>query len=115
MMLFSGEFVMQKYLFEVDYSQAGSAGLIEAGGTNRKDTVGNAIKALGGTMEAFYFTFGIRDAVVIADLPDHAAAVALSLAVSATGSVSYKTTVLLTPEEVDEASKKSVSYSPPGS
>jgi len=38
---------------------------------------------------------------------------ALWLAVSATGSVSYKTTVLITPEEVDEAAKKSVCYVPP--
>jgi uncharacterized protein with GYD domain len=51
---------------------------------------------------------------VIIDLPDNASAAAGSLAVSASGAIQLKTTVLLTPEEMDSAAKKSVSYSPPG-
>ena len=65
-------------------------------------------------MEAFYFTFGSRDAVVIAELPDNVSAVALSLAVSAAGAVAYKTTPLITAAEVDQAAKKRVGYKPPG-
>jgi hypothetical protein len=41
-------------------------------------------------------------------------AAAVSLAVSASGAVQTKTTILLTPEEMDQATKKSVSYRPPG-
>ena len=39
---------------------------------------------------------------------------AVSLVVNASGAVGAKTTVLLTPEEVDEAAQKAVSYNPPG-
>jgi hypothetical protein len=47
-------------------------------------------------------------------LPDHRAAAAAGLAVNAEGRVQLKTTVLLTPEEVDEAAKTAVDYRPPG-
>jgi uncharacterized protein with GYD domain len=69
---------------------------------------------MGATLEAFYFAFGGDDVFVIADLPDHASAAAVSLAVGATGAANIKTVVLLTPEEVDEATKKDVGYRPPG-
>jgi uncharacterized protein with GYD domain len=105
---------MAKFLIEVDYTAAGTKGILEAGGSRRKAVVEKMIKKLGGKVEAFYFTFGIRDAIVIVDIPDNVTAAAISIAVSATGSVAYKTTVLLTPQEIDEAAKKSVAYTPPG-
>ena len=52
---------------------------------------------------------------VTADLPDLEAAAAIALSVNASGGVSAKTIVLLTPEEVDAAAKRSVGYRPPGS
>jgi hypothetical protein len=42
-------------------------------------------------------------------------AAAVALAVNAAGAVAIKTVVLLTPEEVDAAAERSVSYRPPGS
>ena len=54
---------------------------------------------------------------MVADLPSNAAAAALSLAVSASGAVNARVTVLLTPEEIDTAAatvRDSVSYNPPG-
>jgi uncharacterized protein with GYD domain len=71
-------------------------------------------KALGGKVEAFYYALGDDDVYVIADLPDNTTAAAISLAVNAIGAVQLKTVPLLTPEEVDEAAKKSVAYRPPG-
>jgi hypothetical protein len=50
----------------------------------------------------------------VADLPDNESAAALAIAVGASGAVGIRTTVLLTPEEVDAAARKSVSYTPPG-
>ncbi len=105
---------MPKYLLEVDYSAAGNAGLAQAGGTARQRTVENMVKGLGGTVETFYFTFGLRDAIAIVELPDNTTAAAVSITCSATGSVAYKTTVLLTPAELDAASEKAVDYTPPG-
>ena len=71
-------------------------------------------KSLGGTMEAFYYAFGDDDLFVIFDLPDNVSATTASLVVNATGAVNAKITVLITPEEIDEATKKSVDYLPPG-
>ena len=69
----------------------------------------------GGTLEAFYFAFGGVDAYVIVDLPDNASAAAMALAVGQSGMSSTKTVVLLTPEEMDAAAKKTIAYRPPGS
>ncbi len=49
-----------------------------------------------------------------ADLPDNEAAAATALAVNASGGVAIKTVVLLTPEEVDAAAERAVSYRAPG-
>lgn len=54
------------------------------------------------------------DALVIAEAPDNVTAAALALITSASEMVSTSTTVLLTPEEMDAASKKTVSYRPLG-
>ena len=105
---------MPKYLFEADYTAEGTKGLLKDGGSKRRAAIEKSIKSLGGKVEAFYFTFGIRDAIVIAELPDNVSAVAISLAVSASGSVAYKTTPLITAAEVDVAAKKRVGYKPPG-
>ena len=65
-------------------------------------------------MEAFYYAFGETDAYAIAEVPDNASMAALALTISASGAVTVKTTVLMTPEEVDAAAKKTPSYRPPG-
>jgi GYD domain-containing protein len=58
--------------------------------------------------------FGDADAFVVADVPDQASASAVSLAVSASGGARCNTIVLMTPEEVDQASKKPLTYTGPG-
>jgi uncharacterized protein with GYD domain len=68
----------------------------------------------GGTLDAFYYAYGGDDFFIIVDVPDSATATAASLTVNATGAVSFHTVVLITPEEVDAAVKKRVSYRPPG-
>ena len=69
---------------------------------------------MGGTMESFHFAFGKDDALVLVELPDNVAAAALGLAVSSTGLAATRTTVLLTPEEVDQSATRTVNYVPPG-
>jgi uncharacterized protein with GYD domain len=105
---------MPKYLIEATYTGEGVKGLLAEGGTKRRDAAVKAIKGAGGKVEAFYFSFGKSDAVVIVDLPDNVSAAAASLAINASGVVTTITTVLLTPGEVDEAAKKSVPYRGPG-
>lgn len=105
---------MPKYLIEAAYTAEGAKGLLDKGGSARRKAVEESTKSVGGRVEAFYFAFGATDAVIIVDLPDHASAAALALTVSATGAIESATTVLLTPEELDEASKKSTKFTPPG-
>ena len=106
---------MPKYLIQASYTQQGVQGLRKEGGSSRKAHIEQVLKGLGGKLEAFYYAFGDSDVYVIVDMPDQTTATAVSLTVGASGSVSLKTTVLIEPEEVDAASKKSVAYRPPGS
>ena len=106
---------MPKYLFEASYTQEGLQGLLKEGGTQRREVVENLAAALGGSVEAFYYAFGDYDIYVIANLPDDASATAASLVVGASGAGSVKTTVLIPPETVDDASGKAVNYRPPAS
>jgi uncharacterized protein with GYD domain len=105
---------MANYLITASYSSEGVKGLLKAGGTARVDMVRKSIEGLGGKIQSFYFAFGDTDVFVIAELPDNVAAAAIGLAVSASGLVAAKTTVLLTPAEIDEAAKRQVDYTPPG-
>ncbi len=105
---------MSKYLIQANYVGEGIKGLLKEGGTSRRAVVETAIKSLGGTLEAFYYAFGETDAYIIGELPDNASMAALALMVSASGTVTVKITVLLTPQEIDEAAKKTPSYRAPG-
>jgi uncharacterized protein with GYD domain len=105
---------MPRYLVNATYTHQGVNGLLREGGTSRTAAVEKAVKSLGGSIEAFYYAFGDPDVVVIVDLPNNVAAASLSLLVSASGGAVTKTTVLLTPAEIDEAVKVSMDYRPPG-
>jgi uncharacterized protein with GYD domain len=105
---------MPKYLIEAAYTSDGAKGLLKDGGTKRRQAAEQAIKSAGGRLEAFYFAFGDADAFVIVDAPDHATVAAASVAINASGAVKTRTVVLLTPEELDQAAKKAVKYTPPG-
>jgi uncharacterized protein with GYD domain len=105
---------MPKYLVQVNYVGEGVKGLLKDGGSKRRAVVEKLFKSLGGTIEAFYYAFGDTDLYIIGDFADHATVAAAILTVTSTGTVTCKTTVLLTPEELDEAAKKTPTYSPPG-
>ena len=105
---------MAKFLFSGSYTSDGTKGLLKEGGSSRRAMLDEMIGSLGGTVEAFYFAFGEADVYVIVDLPDAISAAALSMTASATGAAGVRTVALLTPEEIDEASSKSVAYRPPG-
>ncbi len=106
---------MPKYLIEANYVGEGISGLLKEGGTKRRAAVDDLFKSMGGAVEAFYFAFGDRDVFIIGELPDNATAAALALRVNAAGAAACKTTVLITPQEVDQAVKKTATYRPPGS
>jgi uncharacterized protein with GYD domain len=105
---------MPHYLIQVAYNRGGVAALLQEP-QNRIEKVTPAIEAVGGRVECGYFAFGDHDVVLICEMPDNTSAAAFALAVAAGGTVgSYKTTVLLTPDEAVEAMRKAAesSYQP---
>jgi len=105
---------MPKYLLSVSYTLPGIQGVQKEGGTARKNAAEKLIQSLGGTIESFYFAFGDDDVYLIADMPSNEAVAAASIRVAAAGGVVSKTTVLLTPEEIDRATHETSDYTPPG-
>jgi uncharacterized protein with GYD domain len=106
---------MAKYMIEASYSTQGSQGLLKDGGSGRKAVLEKAVQSIGGKLDAFYFAFGDTDVFLIVDAPDSASVAAISVAASAAGGVSkVSTTPLITVEEMDAATKKATSYTPPG-
>ena len=105
---------MAKYMMKASYTVDGTKGLMKDGGSARRAAVQKTIEGVGGRLECFYYTLGEPDAFAIVEVPDAVTIAAVSLAINATGGAHVATTVLLTPEQIDEAAKKTVSYRSPG-
>jgi uncharacterized protein with GYD domain len=105
---------MPKYLYVGSYTADGVKGVLKEGGSSRRDAVQRLIESAGGKLEALYFALGETDFYIVADFPDNVSSLSATLLVNASGTVRTKTVALLTPEEVDEATKKSAEYRPPG-
>jgi len=105
---------MPKFLIKASYSPDGVRGLLKEGGSKRRAAVQKIVEGMGGKLEAFYYAYGEDDAIIITDLPDAASGLAISMTVNATGAVRLTTTPLISPEEVDAASRKTVDYKAPG-
>ena len=105
---------MPTYLWRASYTPEGVKGLTKEGGTKRRAAIQQMVEKAGGKLHAFYFALGEADVFSIAEFPDTATAVAMSAAVNASGMVHLSSTLLVSPEEFDAASKKAVAYRPPG-
>ena len=109
---------MPKYLMQGTYTAEGVKGILKEGGTGRRDAAERLTEGMGGTLEAHYFAFGDTDVYFIMDAPDNVIVTAASLIGNAAGTSTVTFTVLLTPEEVDQATdlakEKMAAYRPPG-
>src|SRR5262245_1558816 len=105
---------MAKYLLHGNYVGSGIKGLQKEGGSARREAIGKLISSLGGKVEGVYYALGDTDVYVLADLPDNTAAAAVSRCGNAIRAARIKTTALLTPEEMDQAAKKTPAYRAPG-
>lgn len=105
---------MAKYLIRAKYTQAGVTGLLKEGGTSRRDALRDTIEGMGGTLNDLFYAFGDWDLFLVTELPDDETAAAVSLNISAAGALKVNITVLVTPETVDGAIRKSVPYRAPG-
>ena len=104
---------MPKYLCQGSYTDQGLKGLLKEGGSKRRAVVEQLCKEMGGKLEAYYFGFGGDDFHIVMDLPSNVDMAAVALVAQASGAVKSRITVLLTPEEVDQATKKKVNFRPP--
>jgi uncharacterized protein with GYD domain len=105
---------MSKYLLEARYTAEGAKGLVREGGSERRSAIAKMTEGVGGKLETFYYAFGDVDVYAIVDVPDSVTAAAIALAVNQGGGATLKTVALISPEDMDKASKKNVNYRPPG-
>jgi uncharacterized protein with GYD domain len=105
---------MPKFLVLSNYTAAGAKGLLQEGGTKRQAEVEDVCAQLGGKLEGMYYAFGDYDLYAILDFPDTVSMAAVQLAVRSSGAIDNKTIPLMSPEDVDEAAKKSVDFRSPG-
>lgn len=107
-------FTVPKYLVQGRYTVEGLQGLKKDKASGRRRSLKKALAGLGGKLESIHYCLGDDDVVIIAEMPDSIAAAAISLAASASGLVTTRTTALLTVEEVDSALAMESGYRPPG-
>jgi uncharacterized protein with GYD domain len=100
-----------RFLVIASYSPQGARAVMAGGGTARRSVLEHAVLDLHGRLETFDFALGADDVYAIVDLPDAAAAAALSLTISGGGVASVRTVVLLSPEELDRAAQMHPHYS----
>jgi uncharacterized protein with GYD domain len=104
---------MAKYMYIGSYTAQGAKGALAEGGSARREAARKVIASVGGTLESYYFGFGKDDFYVTFDVPSAAAAAALALTVGGSGAVGGRTIPIITPEELDEASRIHADYTPP--
>jgi uncharacterized protein with GYD domain len=105
---------MPKFLVEATYTADGHKGLARDKASGRKTAITQAVKKLGGKLDAIYFCLGENDVILIADMPDHVSVAALGFAACGSGMARTRTTLLLTVQEADEALSKPVAWRAPG-
>src|SRR3954453_23274664 len=105
---------MPRNLIQASYTAEGANGVISEGGSSRRDVAARGAESVGGELECFYFAFGADDVVAIIEFADHASSAAVGVTVAASGLINTRMTVLLTPDEIDEAAQKSISFRAPG-
>tara|TARA_B100000686_G_scaffold344136_1_gene426224 strand:- start:2654 stop:2974 length:321 start_codon:yes stop_codon:yes gene_type:complete len=93
---------MPKYMYSGSYTKEGAAGLLREGGKARKEEAERIAEAMGGSMEAYYWSYGEMDFFMIVDVPQ-AMAIKFSLHVGASGVFNGKLTPIITVEDMEEA------------
>jgi uncharacterized protein with GYD domain len=109
---------MPLFITYASYSNAGAKGLVERP-SDRSEAIKALVEKAGGKFHELYMTTGSNDVVLITEHPDGADAVALGIAVTASGSVSKTETVRAWRASefkaiAEKASKVAGAYKPPG-
>jgi uncharacterized protein with GYD domain len=110
---------MSYYLYQLTYSSQAIKAMI-AKPSDREAAARTAIEAAGGKLHHLFFSFGTYDVICLIEAPDDTVAMATSMAVAATGTVSGSaSTKLFTAQEamaaMTLAGKVASAYKPPAS
>jgi uncharacterized protein with GYD domain len=105
---------MPKYLSKTTLTSEGVKGTLKEGGSARRAAIERFAESAGTRLEAFYYAFGEDDIYAIFDAPDNVVAAASSMTINSADIGRVQTVVLITPEEMDEVSKRRAEYRPPG-
>ena len=106
---------MSKFMYSGSYTKKGVNGLLEEGGTARRDETIRMVASLGGEVEAYYWCYGKEDFVAIMDFPDHTTVTGMALNIAASGTFTGNLTPLISVEEMDEMVKVNIGdYRLPG-
>lgn len=109
---------MAKFAVLGGYTADSWSKMIDSPG-DRTAAVTKTLEALGGKLEAFYWSFGDDDFLGIIEVPDDTAAAAFSVAVGSTGSLrNLRTIKLISLNEgqkmLEKAKATKAVYAPPG-
>jgi uncharacterized protein with GYD domain len=109
---------MPLFITYASYSHSGVKGLVDKP-ADRTAPVKAMLEKAGGKLVALYNTTGPHDVVLVSELPDGSDAVAIGMAVSASGAISRTETVRAwTPSEfksvAEKAGRIAGAYVPPG-
>jgi len=109
---------MPMFITYASYSHSGVKGLVDKP-SDRSAVIKALVEKAGGKVVALYMTTGPNDVVLVTEVADGSDAVAVGMAVAATGSVSKLETVRAwTPSEfkgiAEKAAKFAGAYKPPG-
>tara|TARA_B100001113_G_C21095938_1_gene616583 strand:- start:1012 stop:1323 length:312 start_codon:yes stop_codon:yes gene_type:complete len=102
-------------MYSGNYTPKGAAGLLEDGGTARKQETLRILTEMGGSLESYYWCYGNTDFIMIADMPSESAAIKLALQVGSSGVFNGNLTPLISADEMDAAVNEEIpSMSLPG-
>jgi uncharacterized protein with GYD domain len=109
---------MPMFITYASYSQSGAKGLIDKP-ADRSGVIKALIEKAGGKLIALYFTTGSNDVVLVSEVADGSDAVAVGMAVSASGALSKIETVRAWNSSefkgiAEKAAKIAGAYTPPG-
>lgn len=96
---------MLTYLVQASLTVDAIRGTMQEGGTSRESALRSAIGELGGTLDALYFSSGDYDVVALVATPDEVGKTELLAAVGSCGVGYARTTVLITPTEMDSVAQ----------
>ena len=109
---------MPLFISYVSYSNSGIKGMVDKP-ADRTAVIGAMVEKAGGKLQGAFMTTGAHDALIVAELPDGADAVAMAMAAAASGAIAKIETVRAWKMSefktvAEKAAKLASVYVPPG-